>query len=1264
MKPETHTQRPCPDRSRAQPAAYRYPGLRLHLLLLLLFALPAALSTTAKGATFVVTITADAGPGSLRQAILDANAAAGADIITFDLGVNGTIQLAGELPILSTDVTIDGPGADELVVSGPASVEVPVFDILPGVTVEISGLTVSNGGEGGIRNRGALTINHTTVSDNFAEAKGGGIYNDEGTLTVNYSTISGNSSEAGGGINNNRGNLAVNYSTISGNSAEEGGGILNNEGTLTVAHSTISGNSASSGGGGIFNQVGDAAVVHTTLTGNNDTSIFLSGGIFNDAENGSENATLMIGNTILNQGTSGANLVTRANGSGIAIVTSQGGNLSSDDASSFLDHPSDKVNTDPMLGTLADNGGPTLTHALVPGSPAIDAGFDDGNLPVTDQRGTGFPRIVGAAVDIGAYEAPNLAPELVFNGGAPLTQWAQLGADIDGEEAFDGSGNAVAISADGSIVAVGAPGGGSGTARGHVKVYRVDGGVWQQMGQNIEGEFSVDRFGGTALALSSDGQTLAAGGTWNRGPGNNTARYGHVRIFRFENSAWIQLGSDIDGEADQDFSGRSVAMSADGSSVIIGAQSNGGNGANSGHARAYDWNAGAMAWQQRGDDIDGEAKGDFSGGSVAMSADGGTVVIGAPNNDGGNGVDSGHARVYDWDAGAMAWQQRGDDIDGEAADGQSGFSVAMSANGGTIIVGAPYNDGGNGVRSGHARVYDWNAGAMAWQQRGDDFDGEAADDRSGTSVAMSADGGTIIVGAPYNDGGNGVLSGHARVYGWEAGAMAWQQRGDDIDGEAAEDRSGVSVAMSTDGGTVVIGASDNDVNGVASGHARVFTKVPVGQNYTIPENTTAITDVDATDDRDTEGDGLTYSLESFPGAISDADEFTIDENTGALAFVTPRDFEMPTDSWLDNAYKVNVVVTDSGGLSETRTVMVNITDVEETPTIGVTVAASSVTEGGDVEFTLTRDLTDGVLEVAFTLGGTAMGSDFTLDTTSPVTFADGEATVTITLTAVEDNVTTGAELAENIQLTLVADAAYGIDTANASAEVEVEANGNLVTNTNDSGAGSLRQAIANGDTTQETTQIVFSDGSGGTVDFHSAPAKTISVTSGPIVFNDSAGGYFVNGPGTGLLTIDAGGNSRVFDVDTVSSAYVTLEHLTITGGDAGAGDAGAFFVQSAFALQLWDCLITGNRARSGGAVAMMTGELLVQRSTFSTNTATSRGGGAVVWPFGGDGSGVLENSTFSGNVADGGNQGFPMSVQKWLVLIELNNITGQFALRK
>jgi hypothetical protein len=275
--------------------------------------------------------------------------------------------------------------------------------------------------------------------------------------------------------------------------------------------------------------------------------------------------------------------------------------------------------------------------------------------------------------------------------------------------------------------------------RGRVRVYKWTGSAWQQLGSDIDGECAYDYFG-HSIALSQDGTAVAIGARH----GDNDSSSVHVRVYKWTGSAWRTLGGDChfgDGvlAAFASFA-YSVALSQDGTTVAIGAY--GGNGVNSGHVRVYKWTAGGF-WRQLGDGMDGEGANDYYGNSVALSEDGTTVAIGLPDDD-GNGSNSGHVRVYIWTG--SAWQQLGDDIDGEAADDLSGYKVALSQDGTTVAIGSPWNDG-NGDNSGHVRVYKWTG--SAWQQLGNDIDGEAADDYSGKLVALSQDGTTVAIVGGY-----------------------------------------------------------------------------------------------------------------------------------------------------------------------------------------------------------------------------------------------------------------------------------------------------------------------------------------------------------------------------------------------------------------------------------------------------------------------------------------------------------------------------------
>lgn len=392
-----------------------------------------AVGLTAYANIITVTNTNDSGPGSLRQALVDAN---DGDIIEF--AVTGSIGLtSGEL-LVDKSATISGPGPDVLSVNGNAKAR--VFHIASSRTVTISGLNITNGNAssqsdpdgGGIYNDHAtLTLGDCTITNNVAFRDGGGVHNaGAATLTFNDSIITGNSTgNDGGGIcNNGTGGAAImgiNNCTINDNSATHGAGICNDgrmkgttllqinnttlnnnsaaddagailniadtKGTAILSNCTISGNSAQSYGGGI-NNVAGLTLSNTTFTGNSAN--------FGGSIAIANSVTLSIGDTVLNAGKMGGNIYNAG-----GTVISRGYNLSSDDAGGYLNGPGDQINTDPLLGPLQENGGPTLTHALLPGSLGIDTGDPAFTPPPNyDQRGPGFDRVVNGRIDKGSFE--------------------------------------------------------------------------------------------------------------------------------------------------------------------------------------------------------------------------------------------------------------------------------------------------------------------------------------------------------------------------------------------------------------------------------------------------------------------------------------------------------------------------------------------------------------------------------------------------------------------------------------------------------------------------------------------------------------------------------------------------------------------------------------------------------------------------------------------------------------------------------------------
>jgi hypothetical protein len=393
--------------------------------------------------TLAVTTAADSGPGSLRDAIAQANASGSVDTILFGplYGTPQTITLESALPNIISPVTISGPGAGLLTIRrDPAATSFRIFTMTTGSST-LSGMTITGGrtagtdlntnGGGGVRVDGAnVTIQDSVITGNSSSGPGGGIYVFFGTvgLTVRNCTISDNTAgtEAaspfrdGGGISVGFGaSLLLENSTVSGNaSPTEGGGVYvyrNAAVTWTLRNSTISGNIAGHGGGGIF--------ARSPGTGGNGTLLVQNSTIANNSANGTDAGD---GGGGIGQAGPGGSLslestIVANNSAAIApdvqgAVTANFSLIRNQTAATITGANNLPAGTDPFLGPLTNNGGPTATLALRPGSPAINAGSNPAAL-TSDQRGPGFARVFGAAADIGAFEAPRAVQSVMVNGG-------------------------------------------------------------------------------------------------------------------------------------------------------------------------------------------------------------------------------------------------------------------------------------------------------------------------------------------------------------------------------------------------------------------------------------------------------------------------------------------------------------------------------------------------------------------------------------------------------------------------------------------------------------------------------------------------------------------------------------------------------------------------------------------------------------------------------------------------------------------------------
>jgi hypothetical protein len=334
----------------------------------------------------------------------------------------------------------------------------------------------------------------------------------------------------------------------------------------------------------------------------------------------------------------------------------------------------------------------------------------------------------------------------------------------------------------------------------HVFSFNEKSELWVLMGNPIEIQFNIhdSDYDYYRLALSSDGDVLAISDI------GYDINKGRVKIFVLNSyTGWAQVGNDIFGKASFDYFGFSLDISADGSTLAIGAIYNSNSGGfEAGQVKVYKYNKKNGSWVQKGQDLNGEAEYDTSGWSLAMSRDGNLLAIGAPWND-DNGYRSGHVRIHQFIYGNDAWFQLGGDINGKESYDMSGHSVAMSGDGLTLAIGAPRN-GGGGLDLEHVRVYKYNQTSLNWVQLGNDIDGGAAGDYSGWSVDMSNDGTTVVIGATKADRSGAYDVGQVRIYRFVTTMEDWAQVGGDIHGDVSDAELGYDVSMSGD--STMIGA--------------------------------------------------------------------------------------------------------------------------------------------------------------------------------------------------------------------------------------------------------------------------------------------------------------------------------------------------------------------------------------------------------------------------------------------------------------------------
>lgn len=384
--------------------------------------------------------------------------------------------------------------------------------------------------------------------------------------------------------------------------------------------------------------------------------------------------------------------------------------------------------------------------------------------------------------------------------------WLQIGSDIGGKQSYESFGYFVAMSSDGYTVAAGA------TYHdtqfedaGAARVYSWNGSAWVQKGNDFTGSAEYDEYG-YSIALSDDGNIVAIGAKEDT---DDQLKPGYAQVFNWNGTAWEQMGDNLVGNDPYDRFGCNICCCSDGHTVAV-ASRNSPLGDEAGSVMVYEWTG--SSWTPKGGEILGDAAGDFFGSSsISLSSDGNILAAGSPF---GGQSGTGYVKTFQWNG--TTWEQRGSQLYGEFAGDMFGMSVSLGSDGNTLAVGARTFDG-EGMNRGQVKVYSWDG--SDWVQKGNSVVGPDDYAYLGWSVSLSADGDSYVVGLPayVNHEFN---NGRVRVYEYDG--ASWLQKGTEIQGLGENDRCGWSVEMSYDGNKILLGVPWHDGTLSSEGQLRIF----------------------------------------------------------------------------------------------------------------------------------------------------------------------------------------------------------------------------------------------------------------------------------------------------------------------------------------------------------------------------------------------------------------------------------------------------------
>lgn len=377
-------------------------------------------------------------------------------------------------------------------------------------------------------------------------------------------------------------------------------------------------------------------------------------------------------------------------------------------------------------------------------------------------------------------------------------QFTQLGDDIDGSSHNEGTGTRVRLNEAGDIVAIGAPNSSVTIGlSGAVRMYEYDGNAWLLKGEPLLGDDQAHNLG-ASIDINAAGTVVVCGAP---GYSPTSSIAGYAKVFEWNGNDWVQRGQNLNGTNTNDGFGAAVSIDASGSIVAVAGEPFGALS----YVKVYQWSG--TAWNQLGSDILATAAQDGFGRTIELSADGNTLVVGAPNID--TPLDDvGMMRVYEWNG--TAWMQKGADVFGENVDDFFGNGVTINADGSVIAAGA--RDVLN-ASAGYVKVFEWDG--ANWDQKAGTMFGNTGDFYGEVNQLNAA--GTVIISGT-------VLGEYAKVYTFNT--IHWIEV-DSLTGENPLDGFGGAVSVNAFGDRIAIGAKNNDDGGMQSGHVRIYSNPDV-----------------------------------------------------------------------------------------------------------------------------------------------------------------------------------------------------------------------------------------------------------------------------------------------------------------------------------------------------------------------------------------------------------------------------------------------------